>query len=472
MSTIETDYLVIGAGAAGMAFTDALIAESDADVVMVDRRHRPGGHWNDAYAFVRLHQPSAFYGINSRQLGNDTIDETGPNAGYYERASAAEICDYYQRALEENLLPSGQVRFFGLHDYTGDNTGEHRIVSRLTGEEQTIRVRRKVVDATYVETSVPATHTPSFEVDSQAWFVPPNDLVDLDQPATGYTVIGAGKTAMDTCCWLLDNGVDPDDIRWVKPREAWVLDRGFLQPLDLVSMLFEGLASDLESAAQAEDIDDLYRRLEECGQLHRLVTDIEPTMYCGAILSQAERESLRQIENVVRKGRVQYIGANEIAMDAGTIPTDEGQVHIDCTANGTRPRPARPIFEPDMIRIQAIRSGNTPFNAAFIGYVEASREDAAEKNQLCPPNPYPNHAHDWISNNYVMWAAFAAWSQEPDIQAWLEGSRVNVARGAMNHMQDPKMQQAAGRFMANLEPGLANLQRLMAETHPATATPA
>jgi cation diffusion facilitator CzcD-associated flavoprotein CzcO len=45
---IETDYLIVGAGAAGMAFADALIADSDADVVLVDRRHRPGGHWNDA----------------------------------------------------------------------------------------------------------------------------------------------------------------------------------------------------------------------------------------------------------------------------------------------------------------------------------------------------------------------------------------------------------------------------------------
>ena len=87
--SIEVDYLVIGTGAAGMAFTDALISESDATVLMVDRRHGPGGHWNDAYPFVRLHQPSAFYGVNSRNLGEDRIDDTGPNAGFYERATAA-----------------------------------------------------------------------------------------------------------------------------------------------------------------------------------------------------------------------------------------------------------------------------------------------------------------------------------------------------------------------------------------------
>jgi cation diffusion facilitator CzcD-associated flavoprotein CzcO len=54
MRGIETDYLVVGAGAAGMAFVDSLIDACHADVVMVDRRHRPGGHWNDAYPFVRL----------------------------------------------------------------------------------------------------------------------------------------------------------------------------------------------------------------------------------------------------------------------------------------------------------------------------------------------------------------------------------------------------------------------------------
>ena len=47
-SVIETDYLIVGAGASGMAFADALIAECDADVVMVERRHCPDGRWNAA----------------------------------------------------------------------------------------------------------------------------------------------------------------------------------------------------------------------------------------------------------------------------------------------------------------------------------------------------------------------------------------------------------------------------------------
>ncbi len=66
---IDTDYLVIGAGASGLAFADALIAEADVEVTVIDRRETPGGHWADVYPFVRLHTPSAYYGVNSRALG-------------------------------------------------------------------------------------------------------------------------------------------------------------------------------------------------------------------------------------------------------------------------------------------------------------------------------------------------------------------------------------------------------------------
>lgn len=85
MHTIEADYLVVGAGAMAMAFIDALVAEASAAqarVVVVDCNHAPGGHWTMAYPFVRLHQPSAFYGVNSLPLGGDAIDQVGWNRGF------------------------------------------------------------------------------------------------------------------------------------------------------------------------------------------------------------------------------------------------------------------------------------------------------------------------------------------------------------------------------------------------------
>src|SRR5258708_25265193 len=240
-----------------MAFTDSLISTSDAQVVMVDRRHAPGGHWNDAYPFVRLHQPSAYYGVNSLPLGSETIDRHGPNQGMYERASAPEICAYYDRVMRQRLLPSGQVRYFPMCEYVGP----HRFISRVTGDEYDVKVRKKHVDAVYLEPSIPANTRPPFEVASDARCAPPHALVRLAERADGYVVIGAGKTAHDTCSWLLETGVSPSDIRWIKPREAWFVNRVSAQGGELVGTLFEGISLQLEASAQATSIEDLFHRL-------------------------------------------------------------------------------------------------------------------------------------------------------------------------------------------------------------------
>ena len=269
-----------------MAFTDALIAESDARVLMVDRRHGPGGHWNDAYPFVRLHQPSAFYGVPSRVLGEDRIDTTGPNAGFYERATAAEICHYFQEVMDETLLPSGQVDFLDMTEV--DDRGRRQCQRHITRHRRRreVKVRRKVVDARFLESSIPATHTPSFTVDDGVHCIPVNGMVKADEPAGGYVVLGAGKTAMDACVWLLELGVDPGRITWVKPREPWMTDRAALQPLEKVGDFMIGYADSIEAAALATSVPDLFERLEACGVLVRIDNRVEPTMFRGAILSE------------------------------------------------------------------------------------------------------------------------------------------------------------------------------------------
>lgn len=458
---LETDYLVVGAGASGMAFTDTLVAESDADVVIVDRRANPGGHWNDAYPFARLHMPSAVYGVNSRRLGDDEIDEHGPNAGFYERARAAEICDYYRRVLDEELLPSGQVRFFGMCAYIGTDGDRHRFESLLTGETTDVQVRRKLVDTTYAAGSIPATHDPPFDVDPDARLVTPNDLVDLDDPADGFTVIGAGKTSMDTCGWLLDHGVPPEEIRWIRPRDPWTIPRRNMQPLEQVPKLMEWGSLLFEAAAKAKDAPDFFRRLEDKGVLVPLDPEIEPETFRGAILSRDEREDLRRIRNVVREGYVQRLEADRIVLDDGTVPTGPQQVHVDCTARGIDTPPARPIFEPDRITVQGILVPRTgPFNPAITAYIEATRDDDAEKNQLCPPNPLVGDAEDFIRNILISERARAAWREEPDIHAWVQRCRLRFAQGVQDALDDPRMIEAFERLDEHRQAARDNLERL------------
>ncbi|MCC5980050.1 MAG: NAD(P)-binding protein, partial [Salinarimonas sp.] len=265
MAELETDYLVIGAGASGMAFVDTLLAHSGHDMILLDRRHAPGGHWLDAYPFVRLHQPSAIYGVESLPLGAERIDTSGPNAGYYERAGAAEICAYYERVLHERMLPTGRLHFLPLHDYQGQDEDAHQSVSCLTGKPCRIHVRRALVDARYLEAVIPAHRPPPFAVDPEMRVIPPNTLPAVTAAPSGFTVIGAGKTAMDTVVWLLEHGVAPEGIRWIRPRDAWLSDRGCLQALDLAVPTIACVARTTEAMAQAQDIADLFRRLQAAG---------------------------------------------------------------------------------------------------------------------------------------------------------------------------------------------------------------
>ena len=120
MRSLETDYLVVGAGAMGMAFTDALIDHADAHVTIVDRRHAAGGHWQDAYPFVQLHQASVFYGVASTVLGHGAVQESGPEVGLQERARRAEIQAYYDDIVHRRFLGSSQVTFLHGSEYHSD----------------------------------------------------------------------------------------------------------------------------------------------------------------------------------------------------------------------------------------------------------------------------------------------------------------------------------------------------------------
>jgi hypothetical protein len=60
--------------------------------------------------------------------------------------------------------------------------------------------------------------------------LPLNQLPQINRPHTAYTVVGSGKTGMDAILWLLENGVPPSSIRWVMPRDAWLLNRANIQP--------------------------------------------------------------------------------------------------------------------------------------------------------------------------------------------------------------------------------------------------
>ena len=273
--SIKTDYLVVGAGAMGMAFTDALIDNADVHVTLVDHRHAAGGHWVDAYPFAQRHQASEFYGVASTVLGGGALQLSGPEAGLQKRARQSEVRAYYDDVLYRRFLGSGRVAFLGGSEYRADGTS-HLVTSRVSGELVEVGVRRRVVDATYLSPTIPSTSPPPFGVTDDARVAPINDLARLSSAPGAYVIVGAGKTATDGIVWLLGNGVRPVDIVWIRPRDPWMLNRSVIQPDPAVALGY--VADTMGAAAAAESVDDVFFRLEAAGAMFRIDRHVTPTM--------------------------------------------------------------------------------------------------------------------------------------------------------------------------------------------------
>jgi hypothetical protein len=460
MRSLQTDYLVVGAGAMGMAFTDALIDHADVHVTLVDRRHTAGGHWEDAYPFVQLHQASLFYGVASTVLGTGAVQQEGPETGLQERARRSEIQAYYDDILRRRLVGSGRVTFLGGSEYRADGA-DHLVTSRASGEQTRVEVRRRVVDATYLSPTVPATTAPPFRVADGAKVVAVNELPEVADGAARFVIVGSGKTATDGIIWLLTNGVQPDRITWVRPREPWMLNRAVVQPDPMVAL---GLAADtMASAAEAESLDDLFLRLEAAGVMLRIDRALVPAMAKTPTLGVWELDLLRTIDDVVRLGHIEHVTASELGLEGGVVPLVPGTLVVHCAASGLQYPPLVPVWGPDMIRLQTIRAGFPCFNAALTGYVEATRDDDRERNRLCPPNTLPDNPANWARMQVRGTLASRAFGAEPDIADWANGCALNPARIEPARRDEPGVKAATARLGDVAGAGLTRLAELAGE---------
>ncbi|MCZ4315897.1 NAD(P)-binding protein [Comamonadaceae bacterium G21597-S1] len=468
--TIETDYLIIGAGASGLCVADVLVAESNASMLIVDRHDQPGGHWNHAYPFVRLHQPSATYGVNSLPLGQDRIDPDGLNRGLYELATGPEVLAYFDRVMRTQLLPGGRVDYRPMSEYLGSEASGgrtvHRFRSSVTGLVQTVVVRKKLVDTRLGNVMVPATHPVEFSVAPDLSCVPLNALPQLTRPYPRYVVVGAGKTGVDACLWLLTHGIDPDAIRWIVPRDAWLQDRANVQPGDeFLARTFGSFVTQMETVLQADSASDLLLRLEAAGQLLRLDPDVLPTMYRCATVSREELAQLRRIRDVVRLGRVTAIEAERIVLEHGTVPAEADWLYVHCSAVPFQSQGPEPIFQHGRIAPQLVRNCQPMFSAALIAFVETLGDkeglDDAAMNRLCQVVPLPEQPHDWIRMQAVVMLNQYQWSQHAGIRQWMERARLDGFAGRLHRLgkTDPVIQSLAQRFKAAAVPATMRLQQ-------------
>jgi hypothetical protein len=295
--------------------------------------------------------------------------------------------------------------------------------------------------------------------------VPSAELPRAAAAHEGYVVVGAGKTGMDACLWLLESGAAPESIRWVVPRDYWWLNRATYQPGEAhFPRVAQSIANLVQALAEGATLDDVFARLEAFDEVRRLDPTVAATGFHGGFVSERELEQLRRIRQVVRLGRVRRIGADRIDLERGSVPTGPRFLHVDCSAIGIPVRPSKPIFDGQRITPQWVRISQPTLSWAAVGHIEATRADDAEKNRLCRPITPPDTPRDWVRMMATDLGTQLLWSKDPGLREWQFQSRLDPFTRRVRSTQptDAEVVPHLQRYAKFVAPAAQNAARLMA----------
>lgn len=395
VKNLVCDYLVVGAGAAPLAFIDTLLTElPDAKIILIDKKVVPGGHWVDAYGFVQLHQPSIVYGIASKQLEGNWLKLMFKGMlPWTHRASKKEIVKYFGDFVQEKV-DAQQVEFYPntIFEFEKSNDAEKtHFFSSVDGSvSYKVQVNEKLVDGTVGQCIIPHESPLQFPVDDKVRVMTPNQIYDafengdkaekksmLDKK---YVVLGAGKTGMDSIVYLQRHlKVDPSDIAWVISADVWMLNAaGGGKPSDWPNALAEH-NNDQDKAALA---------LEEKGMFSRLDKNIVPKRFRFPSIQPDDLKLLQKIKTIVRRGRATAIRQkynSDVVVEFGSdFPAWKAFAPMDkCVfVHATSPGPFNsrasdedsPIFNsPGRMTLRLLFTPPISFSMSVLGKVEAAR---------------------------------------------------------------------------------------------------
>jgi hypothetical protein len=130
-----------------------------------------------------------------------------------------------------------------------------------------------------------------------------------------------------------------------------------------------------------------------------------------------------------------------------------------------------PVFDGRQLTLQAVRTCQQVFSAAFIAHVELTGDDDSAKNSLCAPVPHPDSDIDWLRSTLAQAMNSIAWGADPDLQAWLSTARLD-AFSSIGGSDDPEVMTLGLQLLEAMPAALDNLGRLIAEADQAAAAAA
>jgi hypothetical protein len=256
--TADTDHYdlcVVGAGYAGLnaLFVASRYLSATARILVLDMHQRPGGMWNDAYSYVRLHQPYRMF-----TAGNIPWTLRRERSYLATRDEVkTHLCHCFD-VVSERVNMDARWGWECL-DNTEDGTSVVVTARDPQGEVHRF-IATRFIDATgfNVEINDPLPVT-SRDVRS----VSPEELVDAGLLSKDRTepvwVIGSGKTAMDTVIALVRSNPGRT-IGMVTGTGTYFYNRDLVNPTGLkrwtggvrYNAIFAGAAKRFDGTNEAE----------------------------------------------------------------------------------------------------------------------------------------------------------------------------------------------------------------------------
>lgn len=454
----EYDYCIIGVGLDGLIFADSILTHSDRTIAIIDppaksAKPRP----RDALAISRALSDNRI-GLNGYTLRDwrSEFHKTRIN----RPPTAVELHAYAEHVLEQRLTSSGRLERLRHVGYLGNN----RFRSHSTVTPTLPVARRSIVQTVPASHGIRSSFGRSFTVATQVHVVKPNILLahaemkhrTFDQ----YCVIGSGKVGTEMILALIDLDIPVDKIKWVKPRESWMLapPAASQTSSELASIQRESL----KAMANARNATDLGQHLEHLGILKRATDDQIPSHFLPHVISPKDAIKLRRIKGVIRKGHVHAISEIGMVLSHGAVPMPRRTLYLDCTGRGEHRSRAQTIFAEKHIELSPVRLSHPSFSASLIGAIELLDLNTAEKNALCAPINNSNLAFCFLTallNHH-------AWFYNRDVRLWLETSRLDPAlqATALQLNRSEHVPEDLAKIRAILPRAIVNLESLVEQS--------
>jgi cation diffusion facilitator CzcD-associated flavoprotein CzcO len=326
------ELCIVGAGIAGLnaAFVATRYLSRDSRVLLLDRHERPGGMWNDAYSYVRLHQPYSFF-----TAGNIPWSLTEKRG---HLASGEEVRTHLRHCLQ--VISQGldiDVRWGWEYLSRTEEPERVTIFARDPGGCKHTFTARRLINAAGFNISVnPPLALSSKQVRSTTPHLLARDGLFTPGDDAPVWVIGSGKTAMDTVQALTE--VRPQGtISLIAGSGTYFFDRDTLYPTGFRRWWGGTPVSTMSAQAARRFNGTNVEEVSRWAQSHYTTSPIpSPIHNVGALLTRAEA-------NVVRTGARQILkdhlidvedsdgGPTMVLRSGSRISIPEGSWVVNCT---------------------------------------------------------------------------------------------------------------------------------------------